>query len=114
MLTLGGPPARGWVPPVLPVVATRDEGVAELADAIARHQEHLRTTGELTRREQARAARELEAIIREEALARVQAGPGQAGWEALIARVARREIDPYTAADEALGGVARPAPPAHA
>jgi len=41
MLRLGDPPANGWVPPILPAVAMRDQGIAEIAAAIERHRNHL-------------------------------------------------------------------------
>jgi LAO/AO transport system kinase len=45
MLHLGGPPRNGWNPPILPVVALREEGIAELAAAIEQHITHLRESG---------------------------------------------------------------------
>jgi LAO/AO transport system kinase len=101
MLRLGGAPRTAWEPPILPTVAMREEGIAAAADAIERHLEFLRAGGMLADRVQARAAREFQLIIQEAALERVRERSA-AGWEALVERIARREIDPYTAAAELL------------
>jgi LAO/AO transport system kinase len=102
MLHLGGPPRDGWEPPILPVVALRDEGVAEAAAAIERHMMHLRQSGRFAVRQHLRAEHEFQLIVQEAALERVRARVAGDVWEALVERIARREIDPYSAADEFL------------
>ena len=102
MLHLGGPPRNGWNPPILPVVALREDGVAELATAIEQHITHLRESGHFTAQQRQRAAHEFKLIVQEAALERAHARIAGAAWEALIDRIARREIDPYTAAEELL------------
>jgi LAO/AO transport system kinase len=102
MLHLGGPPPDGWAPPILPAVAMRDEGVPAIAEAVERHREHLRAAGHQAERERARAARDFQLIVQEAALARARAQLGADGWEALVAKIAAREIDPYTAAEQLL------------
>ncbi len=52
MLQLGG--ARRWTPVVVKTVATDGSGVADLWDAIERHQRHLESSGELGLRRAAR------------------------------------------------------------
>lgn len=104
MLQLGGPPPDGWAPPIVPAVALRDEGIPAIAEAVERHWAHLGASGQRTQREQARAGHEFELIVREAALERVRARLGPAGWQQLRARLAARELDPYTAAQELLGG----------
>ncbi len=96
-----GPPVHGWEVPVLPVVAMRAEGVAELVGAIGRHHKHLQASGGLEAREQARAERELRLVVQEVALERVRGSAG-ATWDTLIAQLVARELDPYTAAAELL------------
>lgn len=102
MLGLGGPPADGWTPPVVRSVALRDEGVSDAVAAVDEHRAHLVTSGQLARREETRAARELEAVISEAALERVRGRLDERGWSDVAARVARREVDPYTAAEQLL------------
>jgi LAO/AO transport system kinase len=100
MLHLGGPPRDGWEPPILPVVALREEGVAELAAAIERHIAHLRGSGHFVAQQRQRAARELDLVVQEVALERAHTRVAGDAWEALVGRIARREIDPYSAAQQ--------------
>ena len=102
MLNLGGPPRNGWTPPILPAVAMREEGIAAVAADVERHLAHLRAGGQLDEQERTRAARELQLIVQEAALERARAQVPQAEWDALVRRIARRQIDPYTAANELL------------
>jgi GTPase len=102
MLHLGGAP-RGWEPPILPAVALREEGIAEVATAIDRHMAHLRESGRFAEHQHTRAAHEFQLVIQEAALEHARVRASNAGWDALVSRIARREIDPYTAAAELLG-----------
>jgi LAO/AO transport system kinase len=101
MLALGGPPG-GWRPPVCRTVAAKGEGITELVDALDRHRDHLRTSGELERRRAARARGEIEAIAVADLLGRVEALRGQAGVADLAAAVAAGDLDPYEAADRVV------------
>jgi LAO/AO transport system kinase len=98
------PPGPGgeWEPPIVRTVAVRDEGVAELVAAIARHREHLEATGQRRARETARARASFVAVLRERllagALARLEAEVGR--LDAVAERIAAREADPYALADE--------------
>ena len=91
-----------WRPPVLQTVASTGRGVDELLAEVDRHAAWLRESGELARRRTLRARREVEAV----ALATLQARWGRDGagadLDALAARVAAGEVDPYAAADELL------------
>ncbi len=102
LLNLGGAQRDGWVPPILPAVALRAEGIAAIAAAIERHQEHLRAEERRADYERRRVAREFQLIIQETALERARARLAGAEWDALVERIARREIDPYTAAEQVL------------
>jgi LAO/AO transport system kinase len=102
MLHLGGPPRGGWEPPIVPAVALRDEGVAAVAAAIERHIAALRASGRFAEQQRIRAAHEFRLIVQEAALERARARIADEGWDALVARIARREIDPYTAAEDLL------------
>lgn len=48
------PGATGWVPPVIPTVATTGEGFEELTSAIADHLSYLQESGDLDRRREQR------------------------------------------------------------
>jgi LAO/AO transport system kinase len=105
MLTLAGPPgAGGWPVPVLRTVALDGRGLDELADALAAHLAWLRSSGELIRREESAAAERIRSIARELTVARLEAPAGGAAFEACVRAVARRELDPHTAAQSLLDG----------
>jgi LAO/AO transport system kinase len=99
MLHLGAHVPGAWEPPVLTAVATAGQGSAEIVDAAARHRAHLRESGQAADRARAAAERELAAAVQELALERLR-GPA---WDALVARIAARTRDPYSAAEELFG-----------
>jgi len=87
-----------WTPPVIKTIATSGQGADELIAAIEEHRMYLEQSGGRVLRDHLRAATELRMILRdyllEELLARIE--PEQ--LERLVQAVARRELDPYTAA----------------
>ncbi len=101
MLHLGAAEPGGWEVPVLKAVATSAQGAAEVVAAAEQHIAHLRSSGKAGSRALASAERELSAAVQELALERLS-GPG---WAELVARVAARERDPYTLAEELLDGM---------
>ena len=108
MMQLGGPPREDWAVPIVMTVATKNAGVRELADAIAAHWQHFRTSVHFAAREQARIGREFRMILQGLALDLVQQRVQAEHYQQVLARIQRREIDPYTAAErmlaDALGG----------
>jgi LAO/AO transport system kinase len=88
--------------PIVRTVASTGTGVAELADEVDRHRAGLVQRGDLERRRVDRARRQLSDIATETFRRRmVDMGDGEL-VEDLAARVAARELDPYTAADRLL------------
>jgi LAO/AO transport system kinase len=107
MLCLGHAQARqdapgAWCPPILETVATSGSGVAELVDAIETHATYADEAECVRLRERARVRDELEGILRDELLARSLDRLGEALVQEAVDRVHRRELDPYTAADQLL------------
>jgi len=98
----GAQPDGGWLPPIMKTVAVRGEGVETLRDWIEKHASHLRETGGLTQREVARAATELDHILRDQLVAALLAHLPPGHLDAMIAAIARRQIDPYTAGAQLL------------
>jgi LAO/AO transport system kinase len=88
---------------IVKCVASRDEGVVDVWNAIDAHYQWLRGGAGLLERETQRARHELVEVLRERLL-RVAlqklAGDG-ARLDDLALRIARRETDPYSIADEA-------------
>ncbi|KAB8142927.1 methylmalonyl Co-A mutase-associated GTPase MeaB [Chloroflexia bacterium SDU3-3] len=96
MLNLGERKPGAWQPPVLPAVAQQGQGIAEIAAAVERHRAHLSQDGHMAALNQRRADRALAHSVQELALARATAD--RARWDALLAQIADRSADPYTAA----------------
>jgi LAO/AO transport system kinase len=99
MLDLTAP--AGWRPPVLATTATTGEGVEELWRAVGAHRAHLTSTGEFESRRAARVGDELVRIVAALLHERAQATGGPEVDE-LAAAVARRSVDPWTAAEQLL------------
>ncbi|MFQ6111237.1 MAG: methylmalonyl Co-A mutase-associated GTPase MeaB [Nitrospinota bacterium] len=92
-----------WRPPVLKTEALEDEGIDDLASALEAHRLFLHASGqgENLRQEQARGA--LMEILRERALERLIRGIDEGGkLEEVVSAIARRELDPYSVAEELL------------
>jgi LAO/AO transport system kinase len=94
-----------WEPPIVKTVATRNEGIEELAQAVERHQRHLDETGQRHAREVARARAGFLTLLRERLLAgaldRLAAERGH--LDEIAARIAARQADPFELADELAG-----------
>ncbi|CAN5321957.1 methylmalonyl Co-A mutase-associated GTPase MeaB [soil metagenome] len=101
MLSLGGrhSQAGAWRPPILSTVASRSEGIEDVVKALDKHRRWLDDTGERDRRQQARAAAEIEAIAVAALRERMGDVHGSAALGTLAQRVVGGEIDPYAAAD---------------
>ena len=97
-------PASGslWKPPILQTVALEGKGIAEVVEAIARHQAHLAASGEGETRRRARIEAELEAILRETLLRRLMAQLAPTEVARLVEHIAARELDPHSAAEKLL------------
>ncbi|MEX1253779.1 MAG: methylmalonyl Co-A mutase-associated GTPase MeaB [Dehalococcoidia bacterium] len=93
--------------PVLETVATRGEGITELADAIEAHRRRLAASGDLERERLARARRQVLALARHrllEDLVRLTESDGH--LDEIVGAVARRELDPYAAAERLIDAAA--------
>jgi LAO/AO transport system kinase len=91
-----------WHPPIHKTVATRREGIAELAEAILAHRVYLERSGSLAWRERERAAAELETIIQQESLRQVLERADRIHLAAVIDQIASRQLDPYTASQRLI------------
>jgi LAO/AO transport system kinase len=100
MLELAGD--RDWRPPIVQTVATDSRGVDELWRAVLDHRAYLETDGRLERRRDERLREELRAIVHERLRAGAEERCHGERFDRLVAQVAARELDPYSAADELL------------
>jgi LAO/AO transport system kinase len=102
------PEQEGWQTPIFETVAVSGEGVAGVVEAIERHRAYLEESGELARRERARVAAEIEALLREVLMRRLLECVDADKVAALLERVLARQIDPHTAARSLIEGVLAP------
>jgi LAO/AO transport system kinase len=95
MLALSDAADQAWLPPLLSCVATREENVAPLFDAICRHLDFLRSSREFDRRRK----RMVKARVLGIAHDLVNEATARAEYESddLYEQVCRREIAPQTA-----------------
>jgi LAO/AO transport system kinase len=105
MLDLSDLGHDAWRPPIVSAVATTGDGVVEVWDAVLAHRELISSNGELDRRRAFRTREELREIVvrRLEQRARELASGDR--WDELTRRVIERDLDPWGAADEMLGGI---------
>lgn len=106
MIALGERGPGQWRPAVVRAVAVRGEGVDDVAAAIDKHRGWLVERGELRRRQEARAAAEVEAIALGALRARIGSLRDGTELSTLAARVAAGSLDPYAAADQLLAQIA--------
>jgi LAO/AO transport system kinase len=91
-----------WRPPVLKTVATTGAGVPELVEAIGQFRAHAE--GTLAVRRKTRSEYRLRELVSQrfmDHLERRVLAPGELG--SIVDRIAAREVDPYTAANDLLG-----------
>jgi GTPase len=104
MLTLIPQKEGVWMPPVLPCVAAREEGIDALLDALGGHLDAAKASGELEARRR-RAARTRMLQIAQDLLADAMAGAEGVDAGPLLDQVARRELGPHAGARRLLGRV---------
>ncbi len=93
-----------WIPPILRAVATQGTGILELAQAIARHVEYLRSSGNWAARERARLEAELELLIRERLANDFRASLPEREFEQVVGQMLKRELSPWEAAGLLMNG----------
>ena len=94
--------ARSWTPPIVRTVATTGEGVDELFDAIVKHRAHLESTGEDATRRDARLREELRGLVAARMEEHADATCRGPEFDAIVAQVEARTLDPYAAVDALL------------
>jgi LAO/AO transport system kinase len=100
-------PAGSRKPPILKTTAIRGEGLAELADAVDDHRRWLETSGAIDRQRAANARHQVLSIARAILLEKIRAATPEDELEALVRRVADRDLDPHSAGEELASKVQR-------
>ncbi len=93
---------RGWRPPIVETVATTMRGIRELWAAVKEHHEFLERSGEIERKRKFRAEEEVKTIVSGRIARVISERLDEEEVAALIEKIVRREMDPYSAADLVL------------
>ncbi|GAC1457750.1 MAG: methylmalonyl Co-A mutase-associated GTPase MeaB [Candidatus Limnocylindrales bacterium] len=101
MLTLGAQ-RLAWKPLIVRTSATENTGIAQLVAAIAAHDTGARESGEHERRRTAAARAEVESLLQQALIRRLEDRIGPGRLDDAVGRVARRDVDPYAAVEELL------------
>lgn len=97
-----------WRPPVKRVVATQNQGVAELIAAISDHKHYLEDTGNLAKKRAHRTENEVLAMLNNEVERYIQHKLKETGQFAeLVENIQLRKTDPYSVVSEVLKSVLR-------
>lgn len=93
---------QGWVPPIVSTIATKADGVDQLADALAEHRTYLTASG----RWDALLFRQATAELQEALLTRLeqwlQSGAAKDRQQDRVQAIATRALDAFAAADQLL------------
>ena len=96
--------AKLWIPPIQKTVSTEGRGIPELVEAIARHAEHLRSSGDWAARERARLEVELEMLIQEALVTRFREDVPPQKFRQVVDRMVQRIVSPWEAVQSLLNG----------
>jgi LAO/AO transport system kinase len=95
-----------WTPPIVRTVAQQGEGIDELKQAIAEHEEWYRSSGRAASKRRMLAKMRLHTLLRERLVrAAREHGFRAAREDQLIDAIARGELDPYSAAQQVVDEV---------
>ncbi len=83
-----------WIPPIIKTIATEGNGVAELADQISKHAEHLRVSGDWAARERARLESEMETALQEKLMSQFRENVPQTRYDEIMRQVFERSLSP--------------------
>lgn len=91
-------PSSEYEVPLISTIATQGEGMSELATAVDEHRKYLETSGMLEIRRKDDARHQILSIAQRMILENIRSGSSEAQIESLVEEVAKRVIDPHTAA----------------
>lgn len=104
VLSLAPPGARR--PPILKTIAVKGEGIPALADRVDAHRAELEQSGEVFHQRAIDARHQVLTIARSILLEKIRAATSETELEALVERVAARDLDPHSAAEQLTAVVA--------
>ncbi|MBE3561705.1 MAG: methylmalonyl Co-A mutase-associated GTPase MeaB [Ktedonobacteraceae bacterium] len=89
-----------WRIPILKTSALKNEGIPEVIEAVQRHRQFLRESGQWEQRTQRQVRSELQNLVIQAVADALNASVSQEEWDALVADISGRERDPYSVARE--------------
>src|SRR5436305_1376829 len=92
-----------WVPPIVKTVASRGEGIVDLEDALQKHFEYLRSSGELDRRNRERVRIRIETQLKETFMRRLMGVT--TNYDTILEDVLRKRNNPHDAAEKMIGRI---------
>jgi len=93
-----------WIPPIVRTVAIEGVGVAELVESINSHAEHLRLSGDWTRRERTRLETELDLMLTESLVAQFRAQLPDSRYDEIVNQLTQRTLSPWEAVKSLMNG----------
>jgi LAO/AO transport system kinase len=95
---------NGWIPHVLPTVATSGEGILDLVNSLTAHYEYLKSSGIWQVREKKRLKNQLETLLGSALRSRWEKRIAPDIYQAALAQVINRELSPWRAVEELISG----------
>jgi LAO/AO transport system kinase len=100
-------PSDATPPAIVRSVATRDEGTRAIVDAVFAFHARAKGSGALDRKRRMTLGRQLEDAVTRRLVQRAFGALAPGERDALVERLVRRELDPWSAAEELVGRTAR-------
>ncbi|MGN6184928.1 MAG: methylmalonyl Co-A mutase-associated GTPase MeaB [Thermoanaerobaculia bacterium] len=95
-----------WIPPIVKTIASKNQGIIDLDEAIAKHFAYLSESGELDRRNRDRVRIRIETQLKERFMERLIGGTvSRDAYEQLLEDVLRKQTNPHDAAENVLSRV---------
>ena len=97
------PAAKEWTPPVLRVVATKEEGIDDVVAALERHFAYLEASGQLHARRRERMRERVMDVVEQKVRGRLWKDTGTMSWlEQQLPSVEEGSATPFSVADQLL------------
>jgi LAO/AO transport system kinase len=93
-----------WIPPIVRTVATEGTGVAGLVESISAHAEHLRQSGDWSKRERARLESELDLMLTESLVTQFRAQLPESRYDEVVKQLTERTLSPWEAVKSLMNG----------
>ncbi|MCD6424630.1 MAG: methylmalonyl Co-A mutase-associated GTPase MeaB [Anaerolineales bacterium] len=95
---------NGWIPAVLPTVATSGEGIPDLVSSLNAHIDFLKSSDLWQLREEKRLKNQLETLLGTALRSRWEKSISPDIYQAALAKVIKRELSPWRAVEELIQG----------